>query len=309
MRKAIALIVLLIFSGTNRLNAQDIKPFEILPQEIDGWEIGQDDRTYDSETLYDYIDGGAELFLSYGFQKVYSRLYSQPDQPDIFVDIFEMNSSVDAFGVFSQSREKDEYNFGQGSQQSKGSITFWNDKYYVSIISGVETAESKTASEKIAAIIDAKIEINGPLPKVLNYLPKVSVQKETLRYFRHHHWLNSHSFISYDNLLNINQQTHAVLTKMNFKGSSPTILLIEYPSDKDAVEAYNKFIDNYLPELKSESLVEREGKYFGGEVIERLLIFIMNASIKENVEDLIDEVKYNWGKKYGNKESDKKRIY
>jgi len=306
MKKLYALI--LILAGIN-MYGQSFSPFKVLPEEIDGWTIGQADRTYDSETLYDYIDGGAELFLSYGFQKVYSRLYSQPDQPDIFVDIFEMNSSVDAFGVFSQSREKDEYNFGQGSQQSKGSITFWNDKYYVSIISGVETAESKTASEKIAAIIDAKIETDGPLPEVLNYLPKVSVQKETLRYFRHHHWLNSHFFISYDNLLNINQQTHAVLTKMNFKGSNPTILLIEYPSNKDAVEAYNKFIENYLPELKTGSPVEREGKHFGGEVIERLLIFIMNASVKENVEDLIDEVKYNWGKQYGNKESDKKRIY
>jgi len=38
--------------------------------EIKGWEISGEIKVYTPETLYDYINGAAELYLSYDFQEL-----------------------------------------------------------------------------------------------------------------------------------------------------------------------------------------------------------------------------------------------
>ena len=85
------------------MNAQSKNdPSELqLPDSLDGWPKITDDRIFNQENLYDYIDGGAELYLSFGFSKVFNRIYSNASGQEILVDIFYMNSSQDAFGVFS----------------------------------------------------------------------------------------------------------------------------------------------------------------------------------------------------------------
>ena len=76
------------FNFVMLINAQIVNdPSKALPENIDGWKI-LTDRTYNNETLYNYIDDGAELFLSFGFSKVFNRIYSKTNQPDIMVDIF-----------------------------------------------------------------------------------------------------------------------------------------------------------------------------------------------------------------------------
>ena len=97
------------------------------------------------DNLYDYINGGAELYLSYGFNKVINRTYLRPEQPDIVVDLFDMGTSQNAYGVFSHSMETVDAAYGQGSQYSEGLLLFWKDRYYVSIMSYPETTESKKA--------------------------------------------------------------------------------------------------------------------------------------------------------------------
>lgn len=58
------------------------------------------DRFYKQETLYEYVDGGAELYISYGFREGLKRKYSKPDQPDILIEIFDMGSSINTHGIF-----------------------------------------------------------------------------------------------------------------------------------------------------------------------------------------------------------------
>ena len=106
----------------------------LLPDNIEGWKVATNDQIYNSKNLYDYIDGGAELYLSYGFRRVISRRYSKIEQPDIIVDLFDMRTSQNAFGVFSHARETVDNTFGQGSQYTEGLLLFWKDYYYISIL-------------------------------------------------------------------------------------------------------------------------------------------------------------------------------
>lgn len=56
-----------------------------------------------------------------------------PGETDIAVEIFDMKASRDAFGVFTNMREKNQHESGQGSQEVEGSLIFWKDHYFVSL--------------------------------------------------------------------------------------------------------------------------------------------------------------------------------
>ena len=76
-------------SGVESMENTGSDLMALLPDMVEGWNITEEDHIYDRENLYAYINGGAELYLSYGFKQVVNRMYSVPDQPDILLDIFD----------------------------------------------------------------------------------------------------------------------------------------------------------------------------------------------------------------------------
>ena len=111
----------------------------LLPTELAGWHKSGRNRVYGPDNLHDYINGGAELYRSYGFRGMLGRTYTRKDQPDIVVDIFDMENAANAYGVFTHSRESVAADFGQGSQHDPGYLLFWRDRYLVSILASPET--------------------------------------------------------------------------------------------------------------------------------------------------------------------------
>jgi len=292
-RSTISKFILIIGAMTvNIFGQMKSDPAHALPEEINNWKKSSEDRIFNNETLYDYIDGGAELYLSFGFTKVFNRIYSHPDQPEIHIDIFYMNSSYNAFGVFSLSSGKIEHNYGNQSETTSGAILFWKDSYYVFISSMNETGESAKTIKMLAEMIDKSIPQKGEMPAVLNYLPEKFLDKESIRYFRHYIWLNSHSFISNENILNIDQNTHCVFAKYNGENEKSLLLLIEYPDSNRAATGKNKFVDAYKPGLASSSIIKsEEGRFLGMDMHNNLLMVLFNAESEDGVRKLFQLVK------------------
>ena len=264
---------------------------EFIPESLDGWSKTEADQFYNRENLYDYIDGGAELYLSYGFRSLINRTYTQPGQPDIILDIFDMGSSQNAFGVFSHSREKVVKEFGQGSQYTAGSLLFWKDRYFISILASPETPESSQAIKKLAGIIESHIKKEGPLPALIDLLPRDSLIKESVRYFKHYIWLNSYYFIANQNILHIDENTDAFLAKYRENNGKSLLLLVQYPDTESAKAAYQDFVKNYLLGVSDPAAVQLEdGSWTGTSLKGNLIIAVFNSTSKENVNHLIKEV-------------------
>lgn len=65
-----------------------------------GWEIVKD-TTYDGDSLYGHIDGGAELFFEFGFVTVDVRIAKPAGSPDeMTLEIYRMADPDAAFGLF-----------------------------------------------------------------------------------------------------------------------------------------------------------------------------------------------------------------
>ena len=263
----------------------------LMPDTVAGWKVAREDARYNRDTLYDYIDGGAELYLSYGFKKVVNRTYVKSRQPDMVVDIFDMGTSQNAYGVFSHSMETVETIFGQGSQSSEGLVLFWKGQYYVSIMAYPETPQSKKALFDLAKKIEAAITEEGPLPALLNLLPQRDLVRESIRSFHHYAWLNSHYFVADQNILAIDDTTDALLAKYGKGKTRSFLLLVQYRDDKAANRAYTHFVKQYLPELSQKKSVKIEdGTWTACHVADNLLIAVFNAPEEDRAVLLINRV-------------------
>ena len=288
------LIAALFLTGASALPKKKQHAAIQLPSEAHGWKAKAGDRIFRGAELYDYIDGGGELYLSYGFKTLLSRKYTRPGQPEITLDLFDMGSSRNAFGVFSHSREKIEHDAGQGSEYGAGQMTFWKERYFVSLMSRKETAEAKKAIYEIAKKISETIPRQGPLPAILGLLPQKGLVPASVRYFRHHVWMNSHYFISDKNILHIDDSTEAVLAKYGRGPERPVLLLIEYASERKAVLARDNFIKHHPAGAAPEGAVrDKKGKWTAFGLYGRRTAVVFNAVSEKAALELIDAVKNN----------------
>ena len=119
------------------------------PVEVQGWTLAPEVENYTPENLYEYIDGASELYISYGFEKLFTRRY-QSGQPDITVDLFDMGDPGNAFGIFAHSQEAPGQEVGRDSEYLDGLLRFWQNRYYVSLLCSPETAEARPALMELA---------------------------------------------------------------------------------------------------------------------------------------------------------------
>jgi len=248
-----------------------------LPARIGPWSKAEQPERYGPENLYTYIDGGAELYLSYNFQGLLAMKYVNENGDEITVDICDMGDSANAFGVFSHSRETTDMRVGQGCEYSSGLLTFWKDRYYVSLLSYPETAEKKETIFALAAAIVAGIPQEGQLPPVIARLPAVDLVPESVRFFHHYIWLNSFYFVSHQNLLLIDERTAVALGKYRHPAGAFLLLVVEYPDELLAKSAQESFQKEYLGNPPDAISQRPDGRWAGCARQENVLAVVLNA--------------------------------
>jgi hypothetical protein len=264
----------------------------LLPEKVNDWKASKD-LQFTPESLYDYINGGAELYISYNFKNVLSRTYKNSNDEEIQVEIFDMQKPENAYGVFSQQREEETNKFGQGSQVVLGSIIFWKDNYFVSMMNHNETPQVKQGMLSIASAIDDNILQTGQKPEIIDYLSEQDLDASAIRFFKHYIWLNSYYYIADSNYFNIDEHVDAVLAKYNLGNPRPIALIIEYPGNKEAQVAW----ENVLQEIKALKKTEKyimfemqEGTLSGIKKHQNLVTGIFNASTEKFIHRLLDDI-------------------
>jgi hypothetical protein len=132
---------------------------EMLPKSeaVTGWPARGEARTYTPRTLYECIDGAADLFLAYGFQGLTHGEYGADDTHLITVDVYDMGTPLHAFGVFSSERPPTVTltALGQQGYVDSGLGAFWQDRYYVkvSIGAGATDAEARAFAVATASLL------------------------------------------------------------------------------------------------------------------------------------------------------------
>jgi hypothetical protein len=264
---------------------------KILPETIDGWKKSEPPDLYTPQTLSNYIDGGAELYLSYNFKNALSIKYKDSAENEITVDIFDMASSLDAFGVFAHSRETIAADVGQGSEYAAGLLTFWKDRYYVSILAYPETPAKKEIVFNLGRAIAGAIKSEGPLPPIISLLPAENLLPESVHYFHHYIWLNSFYFVSNENVLDITKDTPVALGKYKQAGSNYFLLIVQYPDAVRAEAAARQFKQKVLGDEGAVEKQLKEGRWTGIQYAGNLVSVVFGAPDELTVRNVLAKIK------------------
>lgn len=148
-----------------------------------GWVLVEGPRVFTKANLFEHINGQAELFFKYGFQKctfvVYEDRKSSENQID--VDIYDMGNVLQSFGVFSRLRsDGPPGGFGLDSCQDARSILFYKGKYLIMLYA---TTENPSVLKQLAMDIESKISDPSPPPMEIGFFPKSGLRPGSVQFF------------------------------------------------------------------------------------------------------------------------------
>jgi len=276
--------------GSGAEGKGQVAPKITLPVEMAGWKWDGKESTYNSRTVFDYIDGAAELYLAYGFQGLKVRRFAKPGSPPINLEVYEMASPEDAYGVFSFEYQDNPAGIGQGSEFGGGLLRFWKGKHFASVYAEGEGEGVEAAILGIGRAAAQVIPATGSEPKLIQLLPgkEFGLVDKSTRYLKSHVLLNQRFFISHQNLLNISRNTEAVLAVYARGRQKTQFLLIRYGNADEAGAALQTFKKAYMPEAGDRDRVKTEDKKwtFARQQKEYLLL-VFSAPAESDAEALL----------------------
>jgi len=174
LKKIILCFFFFLNSFVLLLNGQDIR--DLLPQNesLPGWKLVDSVRTFTGDDLYSLIDGGAELFLEYGFTRVAAASYENASKASIQAEIYQMSSDSAAYGFFTtmQTVSAKKITFGQDALLFNYYLVLWKGPYFATITGSESSENVQNAVLKTASFIDGNIHVTGKVPSWLSVLPE-----------------------------------------------------------------------------------------------------------------------------------------
>ncbi len=175
------------FIAGNRAEEKTVRLTSLLPGRALGanWEekmLGD----YFPGNLYNYVDGEAELYLSYQFQELAAASYFLPgdEKNAVTVEVFRMGSKLDAFGVYSNYRPAgaEPLPVGAGGFAGESALLFYQDRYFVKVLGTGDEAADRGMMLNFARLVENNLPGDKEPPPELNLIKVSCLDQGTIRY-------------------------------------------------------------------------------------------------------------------------------
>ena len=159
--------VLIVLSGS--AFSQELK----LP-ELTGYKKTTNYPVFLPENLWDFINGAADTYLSYGFVDLHVAEYKKGKNV-IKLEIYRHSDHTLAFGIYSTERSPSFrfMNLGAQGYFADGAINFYKGNYYVKIRTYSKNEKTLKSAESLALKVATMLEGNSEMPSVLSLFPEV----------------------------------------------------------------------------------------------------------------------------------------
>jgi hypothetical protein len=151
-------------------SAGEARPFAF--PAVDGWTPAGQPQVFSPETLYDYINGGADLYLKYDFEELQVVEYRK-DKMSVIAEIYRHRDADHAFGIYSQERVPAAAFLPLGAQgyYENAVCNFIQGGYYVKLSSDSTGAEDREILLAFARRMSRELPAQTALPAVLSAFP------------------------------------------------------------------------------------------------------------------------------------------
>lgn len=139
---------------------------------VPGWTEGAISR-FDADTLYVKINGRADYFLSFGFERLYFVPLQSEAGVTIDIEIYDLGTAANALGAAAAE--------GSGSGRNAQFLT--RGKHYIRVIGSDESAAVKQQLAHIKQVLEAQME-GARLPEAYGLFGKLGIAGDQIEFKR-----------------------------------------------------------------------------------------------------------------------------
>lgn len=153
------------------------------PPEIPGWEQDGKMKVFNDDNLFDHINGAAEFYHSYNFQKLWVVRYSKGDA-EIALEVYDHGNAKNAFGIYSMERppEAKVRDIGTQGYYEEAILNFVTGQYYVKMNSYREPDAGANVLLSTARKVSNMLCENPELPEIIEVFPEENLVPNSRQY-------------------------------------------------------------------------------------------------------------------------------
>jgi hypothetical protein len=174
MKHKITYIVSILFGLAGQIVAQSPKEIHAGLPAIKNWTVSPNIEVFNSDNLYERINGAAPLFLENNFREMTSMVYTHGDDY-ITIQAYRHATPEDAFGMYASERSSDMTFYSGIGGEAQGDdygLFFFSGSIYVKMSANNKSEEITKTFGKIAKGLSTKIDANASYPKIFDSFPK-----------------------------------------------------------------------------------------------------------------------------------------
>jgi hypothetical protein len=237
---------------------------------------------YNSDNLYEKIDGRAPAYQSFNVQQLRSRSFNVIAAPGSYVDVYEyrFDSPVDAFGMFALERDPkgQPLDFAPDGYSGEMGYFYRQGAVYVQVIASDMKAETLALTKAVAQNRAKELPVDDSGLAGRRKLPAAGMMADSV------------SFVP-DNAQGQASFKEVFQAKYNFDGAElPFFIMVTTP--EDAAKAWKSFQDFCARFGKVENLPEvNGGKIFSAQVFGKWKVVYQREGELGGVFDAVDAAK------------------
>jgi len=199
--------------------------------ELDGWAKEGEPAVYTADNLFEYIDGAADLYLTYAFEELAEQSYTGGEKRSLTVEIYRHRELRDAFGIYSQERPKDGRFMAIGTEAyyDKGVLNFFHGPYYIKITGFYLEEDDERTLTTAAEEVARRLEQKPVFPEVLACFPPESKIAHT------------ECFIA-ANVLGYGFLHSAYAADYDIGGATTRVFIFEGKDESDARKMFDEYV-------------------------------------------------------------------
>ena len=261
----------------------------------EGWKPEGEPMSFSRETLFDHINGGADIYFEYGFTTLLIQQYKKGDK-SVSLEIYCMDNPRAAFGIYSYNRHPTlsaaEVG-GDGTIHPNG-LFFWQDRYYVDVR---QLGSATIFSEEFLALAKAvarKIGADADKPAIMNLLPREHMIPRSEVLAVGFLGIDNQVYVSNENLFGLEKGESAAIARYALDQPEFSVITAQYASADACAQAFARFREHFLgaESAREDEFVAKAmpGKYHGVRRVGDILIVVANADSEKNALAALDRV-------------------